>query len=445
MKRTLESTLLDWKNRDIQIPLIIRGARQVGKSYLIETFGKNNFSSTVVVNFEYQPQLKSCFTTLNPFEIVSKLELLIKSTIKKGETLLFLDEIQECPEAIQSLRYFKEKMPELHVIAAGSLLEFALNEEHFSFPVGRVQFLYLKPLSFHEFLFNSGEEALLQEMANVSLQRPFDPVVHEHALKLFKTYFLVGGMPAAVHDFLKNHSFAEAQRAHSIILQTYRSDFGKYSTKAQHPYLQRFFDKAPHVVGQHFKYVEIDPDVRARDLKVALQQLSWAGIVQLVYETNASGLPLRAQVDDRKFKLLFLDIGLMQSAGQIDAGLVWEQDLLQIRAGALAEQIVGQELLAYAGPYDLDSLYFWKREKKNSTAEVDYVIQVDSKIFPVEVKAGKTGHLRSIQKFIEEKQSLLGIKISQAPLGIDKMILSVPFYLIEQIPRLVRDALKKQK
>ena len=441
MRRQLENELIQWKNQPDRLPIILRGARQVGKSYLIEEFGKKHFQSLVTLNFEFQPTLKSCFESLDPSRIIPAIEILTQSQVQAGNCLLFLDEIQECPEAILSLRYFKEKMPNLHVIAAGSLLEFTLHEERFSFPVGRVQFMFLKPLSFHEFLDGLGETQAWEGLSRLTLSEPCPRGLHDHFLMLFRQYLLVGGMPAAVNAYVnQNRSFLAAQRVHQALLQAYQSDFGKYATRTQHKHLQRFFEKAPLVVGSHFKYVEIDPEARSRELKTALQQLCWAGLVHCVYETNASGIPLRSQADDAKFKLLFLDIGLMQTAGGVDAKTLWEEDILQIRSGSLAEQVVGQELLAYQDCYEPPHLYFWKREKKNSEAEVDYVIQLGSQIIPVEVKSGKTGHLKSLLRFIAEKKSPLGIKISSAPLSFEKQVLSVPLYMTEQIPRLVREA-----
>ncbi len=444
MRRHLEKELIIWKNRPDKLPLILRGARQVGKSFLVEAFGKNHFESLVTINFEFEPAFRECFATLDPAKIIPAIEILANKTIQAGKTLLFLDEIQECPQALLSLRYFKEKMPELHVIAAGSLLEFVIHEEEFSFPVGRIQFLYLKPLSFHEFLTALDETKSLDYLSQVEAKDKIGDSIHRHLLSLFRQYMLVGGMPAAVKAYLEQRSFLTAQRTHQVLLQTYQSDFGKYATKAQFKYLQKFFEKAPAVVAQHFKYVEIDSEARSRDLKTALQQLVWAGLLYYVHETNASGIPLQAQIDDRKFKILLLDIGLLQTAGRVDIQSVWEQDILQIRAGSLAEQIVGQELMAYQDCYEIPHLYFWKREQKTSQAEVDYLFQIRDRSIPIEVKAGALGRLKSLQLFMEEKKSTIGIKISSAPLSLDGKLLSVPLYLIGEIPRLLDPILNKR-
>ena len=438
MKRTIDDELVKWKNMAHRLPLLVRGARQVGKSYAIEKFGQNHFNSLVVINFEFRPELNSCFNSLDPIKIIAKLELLTNSIIRPGETLLFLDEIQQCPQAILSLRYFKEKMPALHVIGAGSLMEFALHDAKFSFPVGRVQFMYMRPLSFSEFLLSLGQERIQQALHETTLKNPFDNALHIHLLGFIRQYFLVGGMPAVVESYLQNKSYLECQNIQSALMQTYRNDFGKFATKTQYKYLQRLFEMAPKLVSEHFKYSKVDAELRARDLQPALEQLCWAGLINLVKKSSASGIPLESQAKENKFKLLFLDIGLMQNVTQVDPKAILENDVLQINAGALAEQFVGQELLTAADLYQERRLYFWERDKKSSQAEVDYVISIGANIIPIEVKAGKTGRLRSIKQFMEEKKSSIGLRISSHPLSLDNDILSIPLYLIEQIPRLLK-------
>jgi hypothetical protein len=298
--------------------------------------------------------------------------------------------------------------------------------------------MYLKPLSFHEFLVALGETQLIGHLAKVDLQAPSSEAIHQHALLLFKQYLLVGGMPAAVQEFLNTKSFLSARRVHQLLLQAYQNDFGKYATKTQYKHLQKLFEKAPGIVGSHFKYVAIDPEARSRDLKTAVKQLAWAGLIHQVFETNASGIPLQSQVNDSKFKLVFLDVGLLQTATHLDIDAISSEDIQQINSGAIAEQVVGQEWVAYSDSYESPGLYFWKREKKNSDAEVDYVVQLGSKIFPLEVKAGKTGHLRSLQSFINEKHSDFGIRISSAALSYQNRVLTIPFYLIANLNRLIK-------
>lgn len=442
MKRDIERELIDWKASSIRMPLLLRGARQVGKSWIVEKFGREKFDNIVIVNFEQMPHAKECFKTLFPQQIVVAIELLTGSVIQAGKTLLFLDEIQECPQAIVSLRYFKEQMPDLHVIGAGSLLEFVLNEEDFQMPVGRVQFLYLRPISFYEFLSALNRENLRDHLRTISLKNPLQDVIHNELLRLIREYMVLGGMPAVVGAYLKTNSLLQTQDVQSDILATYRRDFGKYAKSTKHKYLSLLFEKAPGLVGAWFKYNKVDPDVNSREIKIALQQLCHAGLLYRVYHTSASGLPFITTQNEKKFKLLFLDVGLVKRGCFLDTSLIFKEDILLINRGALTEQFVGQELLAYSDRKDVGKLFFWVREQKSSSAEIDFVISVGDEIIPIEVKSGSTGRLRSLKIFMEEKGSALGVRISSAPLALENDILSIPLYLIGELPRLVQEVNK---
>lgn len=438
MKRFLEQELIAWKNREEHLPLILRGARQVGKSYLIEHFGKTFFDDLIVIDFERYPHLKRCFKTPDAKEIVQQIEMAFQKKVVAGKTLLFFDEIQECPEALVSLRYFKELMPHLHVIAAGSLMEFLLHDERYSFPVGRVEFYYLRPFSFTEFLFTLAKISY-ERLESVTIDQPLLPMEHEEMLKWIRRYFFIGGMPSVISNYLAKESFLDCQKVHERILQAYSSDFGKYALEVQHKYLYSLFQKAPALVGKIVKYVNIDRNIRSRDLKPALELLTRAGLISQVFATAADGIPLHAHIREHRFKLLFLDIGLLQTASQVDMQDIWEKDINQINAGSLAEQFVGQEFLASSKPYQNRPLLFWEREK--SEAEVDFVISIDSQIIPVEVKAGSTGRLRSLQNFLELKKAPLGVRISEQPLSFHNRILSVPFYLAHALERFIKPLL----
>lgn len=439
MERELEHDLLIWKNRADRLPLILRGARQVGKSFIIEKFGKAHFRHLCVVDFELDPLFSTCFETLEPKEIIRQIEGRLGIPIVPSETLLFLDEIQYCPRAILALRYFKEKLGELHVISAGSLLEFILHDHAFSFPVGRVEFMYLYPLSFQEVLKNQGKTKLLEALNSCSLSDPLPPIFHSTLLEEVKRYLLVGGMPAVVKNFIHTGSFLDCIRIQKNLLNSYKNDFGKYATKTEYRYLQRFFEKSFYIIGEHFKYTKVDPEARSRELKIALRQLTWAGLLHQVFATGASGLPLEIDLKENKFKLLFLDIGLLQSANPVPYDLVLNEDVIQINKGMLAEQFVGQELIAYAPAWDKQTLFFWEREAKNASSEVDYILSLQGRIIPVEVKAGAHGKLRSLHQFMQEKQSPFGLRISQNPLSFENQILSIPLYLINQIPRITKN------
>lgn len=437
MKRSIIKQLVKWKNRHDRMPLLLRGARQVGKTYVVEQFGKECFTHFLTLNIELQPEMKSCFNSLEPEAILLAIEVLLKQKIIPGETLLFIDEIQGCPKAIEALRYFKEKVPALHVIAAGSLLEFVLNDHQFSMPVGRVEFLFLYPLSFSEFLLATGDENLEQYLTTVGIQDKIPEAIHQKALASLKLYFILGGMPAVIDSYIHAQDILRCQELQAFVLNTYRNDFGKYASAANQKHCQRVFNKAPYLVAKRFKYVDVDPDVQSRELKKAVAALRLAGIIMPVYLSKATGLPLNTSVSEKDFKLLFLDTGLVKYVSKIDAELLLNKDLLLVNDGAMAEQFVGQELIAHQPSFDHAELFYWHKEQRLGSAEIDYILQFKDKIIPIEVKAGKSGRLKSLHIFINEKSSPIGVKISQDIFGFDGKLLSLPLYMISELPRLL--------
>jgi len=448
MDRDIEKDLLLWKQQADHMPILLRGARQVGKSYVVEKFGRAHFDNILIINFELQPELCRCFETLHPHDILANLSLLMHHKIEPGKTLLFLDEIQDCPNAIRALRYFKEQLPELHVIGAGSLLEFTLNEADFRMPVGRVQSLYLKPLSFKEYLKAIGYLDLREFIEQVDFKKSIANPIHQELLKQVRNYMSLGGMPSVLKAYLSSESielsntsrsfdFNKCQLQQTILLSNYRQDFGKYAKLTQISHLQRVFEKAPGLVGDHFKYSKVDADARSQQIKTALELLRNAGLIYPIYSTTASGIPLISLMNEKKFKILFLDVGLMVRASHVEAELLLENIIL-VNRGAIAEQFVGQELLAYTPSFEEARLYFWCREKKSSMAEVDFIITVGSKIIPIEVKAGSTGQLKSLHLLMHEKDLKMGIRVSQQPLSFNGQILSVPIYMVSEISRLVK-------
>ena len=426
------------------MPLLIRGARQIGKTFVIKSFGEQHFDNVVTINFEQQPEYQACFDTLYPDTILNKIYILSQQKITPGKTLLFLDEIQDCPNALLALRYFYEQKAELHVIAAGSLLEFTLRNEDFRMPVGRVQSLYMYPLSFKEFLIASKQEPLLDYLMQLTIFDTVDPVFEVVLQRLLKEYWVLGGMPAVVKTYLDTHDLHECDIRQSAIINGYRGDFGKYASKSNVRYLQRLFEKAPGLIAKHFQYSAIDAHMQSRDIKNAVADLVDAGVINSVHATKATLLPLISTINEKKFKLLFLDIGLVVKSLGIQPELMMNDELILINQGALAEQFVGQELIAYTSPYEKNHLYYWERERKTSMAEVEYVSHYQTTIFPIEVKSGSTGRLKSIQLFLDEKHTDLGVRISQAPLGLHNRILSIPFYLIFRLDELVASALEQK-
>jgi predicted AAA+ superfamily ATPase len=431
MQRNFRKTLVEWKNHPLRLPLIVRGARQVGKTFAIQAFGEEEFENVVNVNFELPLNYQACFDTMDPVAIVGQIELISKQKIIPGKTLLFLDEIQQCPKALKSLRYFKELMPDLHLIAAGSLLEFVIQDEEFSFPVGRVQFARLYPLSFEEYLMARGDAALRDALYSFDLNSPPPAALHHHLLDRVKEYFIIGGMPAAILTFLKTQSFLEVKYALKALRDAFEADFGKYAQKSQHRHLKKVFEEAPRLLGDHVKYSRIDPEIPnpARDIKQAIELLRLAGLVHVISATSGGSLPLLSGLKETIFKLLFLDIGLAQQAMEVDP------QFPGLMTGPLAEQFVGQEFLATSDPRLDTRLFFWTRE--HGAAEVDFLVSHQGVVYPVEVKAGKSGKLKSLFLFMDDKKSHFGIKISQEALGWDNHILAVPFYLTSHLPRLI--------
>lgn len=441
MKRDIEKILLEWKNDRHRWPLLVRGARQVGKSYTISEFGRREFDNLVTINFEQEPRYKDCFTTLKPGEIIETLSILSKSKITYGKTLLFLDEIQDCPKAITALRYFYEQMPQLHVIAAGSLLEFTLSQEDFKMPVGRIQYLYMKPLSFMEFLDAMGEDKSMEVIERIDRENLPNPVIHEHLISLVKKYAILGGMPAVVAEYTASGNLTKCHQIQTLIIQTYRDDFGKYASKVKHKYLEKVFYAVPKLIGKKFKYSHVDDTIPSRELKAALELLEKAGVVYRVRSTWGGGLPLEANAKEQHFKTVFLDIGLMQNICGLSSEMLTSGDFMKINAGAVAEQFTAQELLNYQDVFKESSLFYWAREARSSNAEVDYLIPCHSYAIPVEVKAGKTGTLRSMHLFLDKYPAPVGVKISQEPFNSTMPIISIPFYAIKMVPHLVKQTI----
>lgn len=436
MHRFIEAELNSWQKEVKPHPLLLRGARQIGKSYTVEKFGQKNFQNLVVINFEHEPKLKDIFNDLDPLKIIQKINSEKETNIEIGKTLLFLDEIQECPNAIVALRYFYEKTPGLHVIGAGSLLDFTLRSGDFSIPVGRIHYLYLQPLSFMEYLFARKKNDHIDYIKNLDLKSTKDDYYHNALNEEVKNYMMLGGMPEVVNSFIDEQDISKTLKIQAALVTSYRDDFGKYSSKAQHKYLEKLLYGVPKNVGNKFKYVNIDPEAQSRDLKEAMDLLIHAGILYKVKRTSGAGLPFEAGASEKHFKTLFLDIGLQQHILGINKEIMTAENFHSLASGSIAEQFVGQELIANQEFYETRSIYYWAREKSDS-AEVDYMISSGSKQIPVEVKAGKTGKLRSLKYFLDNYEIPLGLRISQKSISLEDKILSIPFYAISELKRLL--------
>ena len=461
LKRREIKYLQEWAGRRVHKPLVIRGARQVGKSTLVREFARLAGMSVVEVNFERNPEFRGAFAVRDPVRILSTLALLTGKAIPPADSLLFLDEIQAAPEALVALRYFHEEMPRLYVVAAGSLMEFALADARFSMPVGRVEYLHLGPMEFEDFLEASGHSNLASYLCGFSLSDMegdvFPMAVHLKCLDMLRQYWVVGGLPEAVSAYVEadenaGGEFARVSRVQQSVVAAYRDDFNKYSHGRLRDRIQMVFDKLPVMVGRKFKYVQVSRDHQAAELADALRHLCMAGVASKIRHTAANGVPLAAEANERYFKCLYMDVGLMCTALHLNVLDLAKGDLTLINGGALAEQFVGQHLL-FSGPrYQAPSLYYWVREVRNAAAEIDYLMTVAQRIVPVEIKAGTTGSLRSLHQFLQEKRRNFGLrfnadvpsllrdskKLSNGT-AVDYRLLSLPLYMAGQARRLVSE------
>jgi len=450
MYRNALETLSRWKDKPNRKPLVIRGARQVGKSYLVRDFAETTGLDLLEINFELNPEDLQCFLSKHPEQIISLLELKQSRNIIPGKTLLFLDEIQAAPEVLASLRYFYELTPDLHVIAAGSLLEFVLEDHSFSMPVGRIEYLHLGPMTFKEFLAGLDKKQLVTFIETYRLSEEIPLVVHGELIRLFRLYLAIGGMPGVINAYRKAKSLLEVDAEKQSILLTYRDDFSKYGHRVDRVRLQKVFQKLPLLVGQKLKYVHLDKDDKSVELKKSLHLLELARIYYPVFHSSANGIPLRAQSNEKFQKPLFLDVGLLMSAcGMNYAQIEAIDDVELINSGPVCEQFIGQHLLYRNPDFQEPELFYWCREKRQASAEIDYLINSANTLIPVEVKAGKTGTLKSLQVFIQEKGLNLGVRFNTdlpsfltVPLALPNAtgefrLLSLPMYMVEEINRFV--------
>ncbi len=430
MKRLVYQSLKDWVSKVARKPLILRGARQVGKTHIIKTLGKE-FRHFLMVNFEKHPMAKDLFEKdLDAGRIMRDLSLMFNVKIIPGETLLFFDEIQEAPKALTALRYFYEELPELHVIAAGSLIDFAIEEV--GIPVGRVEFLYLYPMSFVEFLVATGREHTAEIILTQTFPDAFHDNVHEQLLDIVGEYLAVGGMPEVVKHWRDHHDLEKCGEIKHTLIDAYRQDFEKYSKKHQIKYLDILFEQIPQQLAQPFKFANISGDYRKRELAPCLSLLTKAQVVKSIYHSDGQGLPLGAQASLDIFKTLFIDVALAQTVlGDRPKDWLLHTEQTFANKGAIIESFVGQELLAYGNPHIQSTLYYWHRMARNSNAEVDYLIDYQGHVIPVEVKGGSGSTLKSMHIFLDtHPHSPYGIRFSTQPYSLYQNIHSYPLYAI---------------
>ena len=433
LKRTIDKELLNWKLAEKRKPLILRGSRQVGKTSSVKNLA-NQFTYFIELNFDESPVIHSIFeNNLSVFEVCEQLSVLTNTPIIAGKTLLFLDEIQACIPAIRMLRYFYEKMPELHVIAAGSLLEFALADLP-SFGVGRVRSIYMYPLSFREFLMAQGEDLLLDQLNKATVNRPLSEPIHRKLILYYKKFLIIGGMPEAVSVYVNSKDLLEVQRVLNDLLISVQADFAKYKSRVPGARLVEVYNAIAQQVATKFTYSYPNATLHNSQIKEAFELLKMAGLVYPVTHSAANGIPLGAEINAKKTKFLIYDTGIFQRIlGLNIADLLLSDDFNTINKGHIAELYVGLELLKAESCYQKAELYYWQREAKNSQAEVDYVCQFNNAIVPIEVKSGTKGSMQSLYLFLKEKNLSHGFRLSLENFSTMDQIMILPVYAVFNI------------
>lgn len=419
LERPIDALLLEWKNSRVHKPLLLRGARQVGKSWAVEHLGET-FDYFIEVNFEKQPNMLEVFQKVHDVhELTNRLSMYYNTPVIPGKTLLFIDEIQDSVDAIKSLWAFKEDFPDLHVVAAGSLLEFALKGLS-SFGVGRIRSLFVYPFSFDEFLVAEGKTAWVRAKQEANAEKPLFTPLYDDLVQHYRTFLMVGGMPASVAAWVTTHDYRECQAELDDIQLTYYDDFPKYADKVDPTLLRNTLQSVVMQIGNKFTYSHVDGGYRAEDVKKALSLLCDAGIIKRVNHTAANGIPLGAEVNDKYRKYIYLDSGLLLRILDMDLGGARQltelvlagtaEDL--VNKGGLAEMMLGWELVKYNNPRSQHELYYWENTAEGTKSEVDYIITRDLKVLPIECKAGVSGKMKSLYEFMRQKHLTDAIRCS---------------------------------
>jgi len=433
--RHIDNALQQWRYEKRRKPLLLRGARQVGKTSAVRKLG-SHFKSFVEINFEnkdHSPAKLVFAQHSDPQTICNELEALFDKPIVTGETLLFLDEIQGCPDAISSLRYFYELLPALHVIAAGSLLEFAL-EEIPTFGVGRIDSMFMYPFSFNEFLCALGHETWVNLIAKASPEKPVSAPLHEKITEQLRNFLITGGMPEVVAEFVETRNFLSCQKVLNSLLMSFRTDFAKYKKRIPATRINDVFSAVSQQAEGKFVYEHVSQHISNEQVKKSLELLLMAGLCYQITHSSADGLPLGARINPKYRRIIPFDTGIYQRILNLNiSDILISNDFDTINKGAVAEIFVGCELKKNASCYTDEELYCWLREKRNANAQIDFVVQRGETIVPVEVKSGKQGKMQSMWSFIKEKQSAYGIRTSLENFSKYQQIAVYPLYAIGNI------------
>jgi len=432
MKRLIEEKLLQWKNKKDKMPLLLFGARQVGKTTTVFNFGKTNYSNIVMLNFENNIPLWEVFKIdLNPNRIILALEKIFGQTISKETTLLFFDEVQACPQALTSLKYFCEQEPNYHIIAAGSLLGVNLNREKrgrkevvkVSFPVGKVNVMTMYPMNFEEFLMAVNPFMINDIKECFSNNTPM--LLHESALDLYRTYLFVGGMPKAVQQYIDTKDFDYVRFCHNEILSMYATDMAKYTTLTEQIKINEIYNTIPAQLAKEnrkFQYKLIGSNARAINYEIGLDWLVSSGIVLKCMKINEGKYPIAFFVNFLSYKIYMSDVGMLNTKGNALKSFILSSDYSVQVKGAMTENYVAQEFVA-----NNHTLYYWE---SNNIAEVDFVLQLKDGVVPVEVKSATNTQSKSLKVFIEKYNPKYSIRISAKNFGFENNIKSVPLYAV---------------
>jgi uncharacterized protein len=443
--RNIAKFLAAWKSVKGRKPLVIRGARQVGKTSAAQKFGKEAFDTYIYINLELEDNA-ALFTRMMPVkELIQLIQLKFNTKIIPGSTLLFIDEVQNSDVAMNQLRYFYEEVPDLHVVAAGSLLEVRMNSEGFSFPVGRVEYCYLHPVTFDEFLMAQGETEALEFLLSIKAGDVIPEEMHTILMKRFQTYILVGGMPEAVARYGETKSFIDVDTVYESILTGLRDDVAKYATAAKVKYIRHIIEHASKYVGLQIKYEKFgESGFRSREMKEAFDVLEKAMIISRVYASASIQMPLIGNLK-KSPKLLHLDVGLVNYQIGMRTELAMLDDMNAAYHGQLGEQIAGQTLMSINTARN-DNLHYWYRDQNGASSEVDYLIVINNGLLPVEVKSGKTGTLRSLYNFMDESRGDFAVRVYSGHMGMEQLktvrdkrftLFSIPFYLLFRMHELL--------
>ncbi len=434
--RQFIADLSTWKRGPNRKPLLIRGARQVGKTWAVQEWCRQESLQLITINFEEQPRFAALFESdLDVDRIANEISLAFNASLGDPNIVLFFDEIQRAPKAITALRYFYEKRPELIVVAAGSLIEFVLEEQ--GIPVGRVQSKFLYPLSFAEFLGAIGKDRLAQVIRafDPSKPRPISDFIHQELLSCLKLYYRIGGMPKVVSAYLAHRDMRAVAIEQATLVRGYMDDFRKYARKSDWALLETIFLKMGMIAGgPQVKFASIDTQSKSTQVRRALLALEQALIVHKIRPVHTTKLPLAAHALDKGFKVAFLDIGLLHHLLGFDWTLVnHEADLTDIADGRFAEQFVAQEIVAARSDLSHYPLHYWSRPRAGSEAEVDFVIEHQNGPAPVEVKSGLKGRLRSLHLYLKELHPTAAFVLSQRSVEQSDFITFLPLYLASRL------------